>query len=155
MTEKELRHLGRRELIEIIAAMKKAEMELQQQLEQAEKQLADRTVKIENIGSIAEAALSLNGVFEAAQSAADSYLESLRVANKDAEMRIAKVEEEETRILQEAEASAALLRQNAEKQCADRLAQTDAEIEQKWAAFQSSVVKVLQSHSELSGYLQE
>ena len=34
--------------------------------------LSDRTVKLENAGSIAEAALALNGVFEAAQAAAET-----------------------------------------------------------------------------------
>ncbi len=77
MTEKELRRMGRRELIEIIAALKKTELELRSRLEQAQSQLADRRILISEAGSIAEAALSLNGVFEAAQAAADGYLQSV------------------------------------------------------------------------------
>ena len=42
------------------------------------RQLADRTLRLEQVGSIAEAALSLNRVFEAAQAAADQYLESVK-----------------------------------------------------------------------------
>ena len=38
----------------------------------------DRTLRLEQVGSIAEAALSLNRVFEAAQAAADQYLESVK-----------------------------------------------------------------------------
>ncbi len=37
-----------------------------------------REIELQNAGSIAEAALRLNGVFEAAQQAADQYLESVR-----------------------------------------------------------------------------
>lgn len=37
-----------------------------------------REVDMENVGSIAEAALKLNGVFDAAQRAADHYLQSIR-----------------------------------------------------------------------------
>lgn len=36
-----------------------------------------RDVDLENVGSIAEAALKLNGVFDAAQKAADHYLQSI------------------------------------------------------------------------------
>ena len=37
-----------------------------------------RRIELEEAGSIAEASLRLNGVFEAAQKAADQYLENLR-----------------------------------------------------------------------------
>lgn len=37
-----------------------------------------REIDMEDVGSIAEAALKLNGVFEAAQRAADQYLQSIR-----------------------------------------------------------------------------
>lgn len=37
-----------------------------------------RRIELEKAGSIAEASLRLNGVFEAAQKAADQYLENLR-----------------------------------------------------------------------------
>ena len=39
---------------------------------------AEATLRLEQVGSIAEAALSLNRVFEAAQAAADQYLESVK-----------------------------------------------------------------------------
>ncbi len=81
MTEKELKRMGRRELIEIIAALKRTELELRDRLEKAEAQLADRKALVDKAGSIAEAALALNGVFEAAQAAADTYLQSLYAAN--------------------------------------------------------------------------
>jgi hypothetical protein len=43
--------------------------------------LAERKIVIEKSGSIAEAALKLNGIFEAAQRAADQYLYSIGVAS--------------------------------------------------------------------------
>ena len=42
--------------------------QLKNRLEQAEAQLRDRKIAINNAGSLAEAALSLNGVFQAAVS---------------------------------------------------------------------------------------
>ncbi len=148
MTEKELKRLGRRELIEIIAAMKKTELDLQSRLEKVEKQLADRTIQISNAGSIAEAALSLNGVFAAAQAAADTYLQSLHAANTDIEARMAQAEEERSQLLREAENEALARIQVADKQCADKLAATELLISKRWESFNTSVQKVLQSHSE-------
>ncbi len=155
MTEKELRRMSRKELIEIIAAMKKAELELQTKLEKAEKQLADRTIRVANAGSIAEAALSLNGVFEAAQAAADTYLQSLHEATADIEARMKQAEEEQTQLLRDAEQEATARIQAADRQCAAMRASTDAEIDKKWETFQRDVQNILQAHSELSGHLRE
>lgn len=77
MTDKELRKLGRRELLEILLDQSREVARLQQELEEANEKLADRRIVLDNSGSIAEAALKLSGIFEAAQKAADQYLESL------------------------------------------------------------------------------
>ncbi len=73
-----MRKLGRKELIELIYEMKKREIELQNKLDEAESKLAEKNVKIENAGSIAEAAVQLSGIFESAQKAADIYLASIK-----------------------------------------------------------------------------
>ena len=52
--------------------------ELKQKLDRAESELKDRNIMIENAGSLAEAALKLNDVFEAADRAAQQYLENVR-----------------------------------------------------------------------------
>ncbi len=153
MTEKELKRLGRRELIEIIAVMKKRETELEARLEKAEKLLADRTIKISNAGSIAEASLSLNGVFDAAQAAADTYLQSLHAANSSLELRMTQAQKECDALLKGAEQEAVARIQAADKQCAERIAAADVEIRNKWKVFRENVQKVQQAHSELAGYL--
>ena len=60
MAERELRRMNRMELIEIIYALKQHEEELERQNAKLCRQLADRTLRLEQVGSIAEAALSLN-----------------------------------------------------------------------------------------------
>ncbi len=77
MKETDLRRMSRRELIEIIYAMKQRELALTQQLDQAREQLRQRELKLDQAGSIAEAALALSGIFEAAQNAADRYLAAI------------------------------------------------------------------------------
>lgn len=83
MTDKELRRLSRRELMEIIYQQKKNEQKLQARLERAEQKLQEREIHISQAGSIADAALALNGIFEAAQQAADDYLRSVKANYPD------------------------------------------------------------------------
>ena len=77
MTDKELRRLSRSELLEMLIAQTEENSQLKIRLEQAEAQLRDRRIEIDKAGSLAEAALSLNGVFQAAEAAAQQYLENI------------------------------------------------------------------------------
>ena len=78
MTDKELHKLKRSELLEIMIEQGKEMERLQRRLSEAEGKLQERRLVMENAGSIAEAALQINQVFEVAQQAADQYLESIR-----------------------------------------------------------------------------
>lgn len=78
MTDKELRKLNRAQLLEMLIEQSKEVASLKEQLKEANKKLENRQIMIENSGSIAEAALRLNGVFEAAQNAAEQYLENIK-----------------------------------------------------------------------------
>lgn len=78
MTEKELRRLSRMDLLEMLLEQSKEVERLRAELETVKKQLEDRRIMEQEAGSIAEAALRLNKVFEAAQQAADQYLENIR-----------------------------------------------------------------------------
>lgn len=84
MTNKELKKLSRRELLEMLISQSKELNQVQQELEEAKRQLEDRRILLDNTGSIAEAALKLNRVFEAAQEAADQYLENIKALNNAA-----------------------------------------------------------------------
>ena len=57
MTDRELRRLTREDLLDIIYELQRRTQQLEQENETIRKQLSDRTVKLENAGSIAEAAL--------------------------------------------------------------------------------------------------
>ena len=78
MTDKELRRLSRSELLEMLIAQTEENNRLRIRLEQAEAQLQDRRITIDKAGSLAEAALQLNHVFEDADRAAQQYLKNIR-----------------------------------------------------------------------------
>lgn len=82
MTDKELRRLSRSELLALLLEQVEENERLQQENNDLKNQIEDRIIKIQQTGSIAEAALKLNGVFEAAEAAAKQYLDSLRELEK-------------------------------------------------------------------------
>ena len=78
MTQKELKKLKRGELLELLVTQSKEIDRLTKELEEANRELADRKVLIDNSGSIAEASLAIYKVLEDAQKAADLYLENVQ-----------------------------------------------------------------------------
>lgn len=79
-----LRKLNKLQLLELLAQQERELQALQEMLAVRDTELAERRIRIAQSGSIAEAALKLNGVFEAAQKAADQYLLSLQKENATA-----------------------------------------------------------------------
>ena len=73
MDPKKLKQLSRSDLLEMLLNLSKENEQLRQELQQATSKLEDRTIAAEKSGSLAEAALKLNGVFQAAQAACDQY----------------------------------------------------------------------------------
>ena len=78
MTDRELRKLNRADLLKLLLEEKNANEALREQLLQAQEQLGKRRMDIDQAGSLAEASLRLGGVFEAAESACQYYLENIR-----------------------------------------------------------------------------
>lgn len=78
-TKKEMRKLRRDQLLEMLIEQTKRKDELELLLAEAEKKLKDRELVLQEAGTMAEAALGLNAVFEAADSAATQYLENVRL----------------------------------------------------------------------------
>lgn len=113
MTDYELKKLNRRELLEILLEQGREIERLQAKLKEAEEKLRDRELRISNAGSLAEASLSLNGVFEAAQAAADQYLENIRNSEDICRQMQKEAEQRAAQIVAAAEEKAAAYEENA------------------------------------------
>lgn len=99
MTDKEFKRLSRSQLIEIIYQLQIKLEEVTTDNEQLKQALEDKRIRVDETGNIAEAALGIYNVMQAAQNAADHYLEEIQL----------RVNEERKRILQEAEEEAAAI----------------------------------------------
>lgn len=110
MTERELRRLSRTDLLELLVAQRRENEQLRCILDQTQAQLADRTIQIDNAGSIAEASLQLSGIFNAAQDSCQYYLENIRLLSERQAQACQKMEQEAKekcdRMVAEAEAKA-------------------------------------------------
>ena len=131
MPDRELRHLHRTELVEIIFALKQSEDQLKAENAALTAQLQDRRIHIQNAGSIAQAALELNKVFEAAQAAAGA----------DA-------------ILAQARAQAEALKQQTEAECQAMLDRAKQEVQARWAEFDRRACEV-PDHYQKTDFLPE
>lgn len=78
MTEKELRKLTRYQLLELLILQTERADKLQQELEALRKKQEEQDIRSTVVGSIAEEAMQLSGIFEAAQKAADQYVEAVK-----------------------------------------------------------------------------
>lgn len=76
--KRDMKKLSRVELLEMLLDVTRENDALRQENEKLQEQLNDRQIRLEESGSIAEAALRLNRIFEAAQEAADQYLENVK-----------------------------------------------------------------------------
>ena len=126
MTDKELRRLSRADLLEMLIAQSEELREVKERLAAAETALASRIIEINNAGSIAEASLQLNGVFEAAQAACAQYTESIRSLNERTELICLQMEKESRKqadsLLEETRRKCAQMEAEAMTKCEEYLA---------------------------------
>ncbi|MBR2422374.1 MAG: hypothetical protein IKB09_08510 [Oscillospiraceae bacterium] len=94
MTSKELKRLSRSDLLEMLLELSRENDALRKENLNMRQQLNDRTIAIENCGSLAEAALQLNGIFEAAQAACEQYTQNIRSRSENLEQYCQQMEQQ-------------------------------------------------------------
>ena len=103
MTDKEFKRLNRAQLIEIIYQLQLQTESLSEQNRELEKALADKRLRINNTGNLAEAALEINNCFQSAQNAAEQYLSEIKAMREETEAArqwiIAEAQAEASRII--------------------------------------------------------
>jgi len=136
MTEKDLRKLNRTDLLELLLQQSREMDQLREELEEARYQLSRREIVMGQAGSIAEAALKLNGVFEAAENACAQYMESIKTFSGRQE-EVCRLMEEETR-----------------QKCDKMLAEAKYQSELYWDVVNKKVEQLLESQKGLRDLLQ-
>lgn len=117
MTDKEFKRLSRSQLIDIIYQLQLKQDELAADNENLSKALADKRLRVSKAGNIADAALEIHNVMQAAQDAAAHYVEEIQI----------RVDEEYQRILKKANNKATAIIEEAKKAAAEIVAQAKKE----------------------------
>ena len=117
MTDREFKRLSRSQLIDIIYQLQLKQEELTADNENLSKALADKRLRVSKAGNIADAALEIHNVMQAAQDAAAHYVEEIQI----------RVDEEYQRILKKANNKATAIIEEAKKAAAEIVAQAKKE----------------------------
>lgn len=177
MSELEMKKLGRRELLDVLADREDEIDRLRLKLVELERKMADREVRISRAGSIAEAALALNHVFENAEKAAAQYLENIQRLSGEQESVCREMQEksqaEAERILTEARKRADTLLNESRKEsesilssaqqleaetmqkCSEMKEKAKAEADAYWDSVYQRLRQFCQSREELKALLLE
>lgn len=131
MKERELRRLSRTDLLELLLAQRKENEQLRCILDETQSQLADRTIKIDNAGSIAEASLQLSGIFTAAQDSCQYYMENIKLLS-----------ERQTKICQQMEAET-------REKCDRMVAEAELKAQQCWENCSVKIRQLVESFEGL------
>ena len=142
MTDKELQRLKRTELLEILLEQGKEIEKLRAQVEALQKKMEDREIHIDKAGSIAEASLQLNGVFEAAQDAAKQYLENIESLNQRQEQVCAAMEKK-------TKEKCAAMEEETNRYCLAKKQEVEKEVEERWGEIATRLENFYNAHQGL------
>lgn len=151
--DQDLKKLNRRELLELLLKQGTEIQTLQGKLRKAESALADRQLRIDQAGSIAEASLQLSGIFEAAQAACRQYTENIEQLSSRQEELCGRMERESREraaaIVAEAEERSAILERDTQQRCQAMLEKAEAESQAYWDEVSSRLQAFSAEHAEL------
>lgn len=91
MTDKEFKRLSRAQLIDIIYQFQLQIDTLTEKNQELERELADKRLRLDNAGNIADAALEINDCFRSAQNAAEQYLNEIKTIREETEAQRQKI----------------------------------------------------------------
>ena len=142
MTQKELKKLRRADLLEMLLTQSRENEELRRQVSELQEQQKQREIIKDNAGSIAEAALQLNGVFGAAQDACTQYIESIEKLN----IRQKKMSEE---LEQETAAKCQQMEQESRERCDKMLVEARQQADSYWNEISGKLKEFVDAHAVL------
>jgi len=136
MTDKDLQKLKRIELLEILIEQGKTIERLEAELAEANKKLNEKSLNMSEAGSIADAAMQITGIFEAAQSAAHIYLESVQKMEQSAKERCEEMERETL------------------ERCHNMIVEAEKSVDEKWKDISSRLEEFYNTHRGMKEMLQ-
>lgn len=146
MNSKELRKMSKGELVDRILELDVVIEKLQVRVEELQVELDNREVRIEEAGNLAEAALQVNGVVEAAQKAADQYLTNVKSLNEKTTAKCHQLEADTKKRCDDMELAT-------KQKCESMERETESKINARWSEFTQKVDRYLEARGDLTEIL--
>lgn len=147
MQSKDLRRMSRKDLLEILVEQQKIIEEFKSKISEYEENEKSERIVIDNAGSIAEAVVSLSGIFDRAQSVADQYLREIENLKKRS---VQQAQEECDRMIEGAQEKASTIIQNAEAVRTKKLQELNEYVKE----INQKVNGYFKSHPEVKRYIE-
>jgi len=166
MKDKALRRLSRADLLELLIdrtrendQMKARIAELEEQLLSANQKLEQRRIAIDNAGSIAEAALQVNGMIDAAQRTASQYIENIERIQKEQTQTSLRLEKESReradRLIADTERKCAAMESEARARCDEMVKAAEREAGRNWDELNTRLAQISQENESMRALLTE
>ena len=140
MEEKSLKKMKKKELINKILEQNRIIENQNISLEEANKQLQDRMLKMQKAGTLAEAAMLLNGVLEATEKAAAQYLENIEKLSGEQESVMRQQREEHERQMQllynDTKDKCDAQKMKTQKECEDMVREAESQVQDRWSTLE-------------------
>lgn len=157
MNTYDLKKLSRADLLELLIQQSEEVEKLRALLAEAEEKLSQRELIMNEAGSIAEASLQLNGIFEAAQSASQQYLESIRLYSEYqklvCEKREKQIKRDAERYIEDARRKGELLETETKQKCTEMVLRARIEAQSCWDEIEKKLEEYYTRDPDLRRYL--
>lgn len=157
MNTYDLKKLSRADLLELLIQQSEEVEKLRKLLAESEDKLGQRELIMNEAGSIAEASLQLNGIFEAAQSASQQYLESIRLYSEYqklvCEKREKQIKIDAERYMEDARRKSELLETETKQKCTEMVLRARIESQSYWEEIEKKLEEYYAKDPDLRRYL--
>lgn len=148
-----MKKLSRTDLLQMLIDQSEELNSLRARLEKAEAELLQKEITLSEAGSIAEAALKLNGVFEAAQAASQQYLENIKHMSERQDA-LSRIKERETREkcerqILETQRRCSTLESESKAKCDAMVSKAESESKAYWDDVSKRLEKFYNEHTGL------
>ena len=157
---KELRRLKRKDLLELLLEQSKENEDQRlllavqkKKILHLEERLMDKHIDIAEAGTMAEAALKLNGVFEAAQAAAQQYLDNLKSTDDRCAAMEAETKERCDALREETARKCAQAEADTKTKCELREKEAKEAVDKRWEELSDKLETFYTAHAGLKELL--
>lgn len=165
MNEKAMKKLGRSELLQLLIEYTQENEEMREkmdamsaELDSVKNQLKVRAIAIENAGSLAEAMVQINGMFDAAQKTADQYLENIERMQAEQEKtsaeRLRETNKKCIELEKEAKERCRAMEAEAQRRCEELLAASERDAGRNWHELSERLDRISRENEELRSLLE-